>query len=171
MANRKGKATARNVVECAKHFGAGTRTVHHWVERGCPRNPDGSFDLEAVAEWCTANNNRGGSAEEKAVRVDILKLKRKQLSLEVGEQAGEMISVEVVESIVRRQIAMSNTHLRQIPDEILALLPESIDKKQIREAVESRLNNSLRELSETLSALAYELEMAPQGDEEGTAAE
>lgn len=37
--------------ELANACGVGRATAYRWIRRGCPRRDDGSFDVDAVAEW------------------------------------------------------------------------------------------------------------------------
>lgn len=38
-------------IQVAKAFGVVPKTVTRWSQTGCPRNPDGTYDLKKVIEW------------------------------------------------------------------------------------------------------------------------
>lgn len=45
------------VAGVARALGVSRQTVYSWLKNGCPRNPDGSLDLERVLAWRRASGN------------------------------------------------------------------------------------------------------------------
>lgn len=56
MAQRRRRTSAKKLTRTAlaKDLGVAHSTVGRWVDRGCPRNKDGTFDRDAVVAWRAA---------------------------------------------------------------------------------------------------------------------
>lgn len=50
--------------EVCDAFHVGDRAVYKWVEAGCPRNADGTYDLYVVHCWLVENNGSGKKSHE-----------------------------------------------------------------------------------------------------------
>lgn len=80
--------------DIARRFGVATKTVtNDWAKDGCPRNSDGSFDLDKVVAWRKAKLQ--AAADDPSVRAQSAKtaLQSKRLMLQCEKLETEIMLV------------------------------------------------------------------------------
>lgn len=55
---RRAEKLAASVAALARATNVARSTARRWVSNGCPRRPDGRFDIDAVAAWVKAYRSR-----------------------------------------------------------------------------------------------------------------
>jgi len=74
-------------------------TIAKWVEDGCPRNEDGSYNIKLVAEWRvkyekTKYINKNDPDEKYLQEIEKIKLQRKKLEMDIETAKKNTIPVQ-----------------------------------------------------------------------------
>lgn len=158
--------------ECAQELGISIRTLTNWVSKhGCPRNSDGSYDIDEVRQWADTMKHKLGrrgrahgdvrapggysvDAEEvEDVREELLLAKlRKELAqaekheLDVQERRKLLISAQEAAEHLQDCISRAKSVLLGGP---ATLAPDlvGLEVRDIQETLEAWVYTSLKELS------------------------
>lgn len=110
---------AMRELDIAEVFRVNPRTVRKWSsENGCPRRPDGFYELLAVIEWYAKRNNTEEmpvatlSATKTQQEIKILKLKEEKMGMELAEAKAASIPLDVYERVKSAFIESFTTYLR-----------------------------------------------------------
>lgn len=90
--------------EISEIFSVNEDTIENWVERGCPVNDNGKFDLGEFITWWAENIFEGGSYggslnnddDIKAAKLSYLKAQAREKNLKADMLEGTLIAVDEV---------------------------------------------------------------------------
>lgn len=85
------KIEGKDIIRC---FGVTRKTIYEWIDKGCPRNEDGTFDAKAVFDWYV------GWVKSKYEDDDNLKVQK--LRAEIKYKEAQVIKIQQ-DYIERRQ--------------------------------------------------------------------
>lgn len=158
----------RTVAEVASHFGVSRRTIHEWVERGCPApaTREAMYDLDAISGWRAANvRPRPGADGKKAKRLDYWRTRNeraKALAAEesLKQQQGDLVETEFVCRLLTRHVATHNALFEQLADRVLSLLPArfpAADRRRVNEGVTKLVTDLRQQMAELIEEWEQEL--------------
>lgn len=144
----------------ARKLGVSPKTVmHNWVKKGCPRNQDKTFDLDAVQAWRRAQEAESTSSAASRSSISSLQERRlalqcEKLELELQVQRGQLhdknACAQSLASVVNEALLpLTYVHLRvkeqfpDVSDEIINCIATAINDAfaMIREALLSNRDN------------------------------
>lgn len=156
MAKKKKNPQAATIVttrsDVARHFAVAERTVGNWIARGMPGRP-GRYDLAAIAAW------RGGrqpakpgrlSPEREAAMARHELARAEEREIKVARLRGQLVAVDPARRLVGRRVHEARSVLDQLPDQILAGLPESLadaDRRRVAETARTSVARTCKMLS------------------------
>lgn len=142
----------------ARALGVHAGTVRRWVRKGCPRNSDGSFDVEAVRAWvqdmratgrqkavekihggydeddAPVEDLGGGSSdaarEKRDVDAQYKKLRAALLALELKTKRAELVPRSEIETMLVSRMQTFKRALRALARRIA---PELVNVPDVRE--------------------------------------
>jgi len=127
--------------QLATMLGVSTNSVGQWKRRGCPCNPDGTYNAHQVSEWRRLRDeekarSEGGAREldrKRALEVQITELKLRRAQREVVE-------VKSVQGELERLCEQIKAHSLTMLDEMVSRLRIGHDgRKAMREARDAML--------------------------------
>jgi phage terminase Nu1 subunit (DNA packaging protein) len=109
-------------------------TIARWLEDGCPRNADGTYNLKMVIDWRIKREKerwlKQGDPKRDA-EIEKIKNQNEKLLLEIQEMRRQNISRERFEDIQRRQaselMAFLSEGYKRIAQELMAALGMKLD--------------------------------------------
>lgn len=126
MARRKTR-TVSTPQELAAACNVGRSTAYRWVQDGCPRNQDGTFDVDVVAEWARRRRSESASrapadeiemvhdlgtgkvtemTERAHADVTYRKIRTALAALELKKRKGDVIEREKVAELLARRAVL-----------------------------------------------------------------
>ena len=154
-------AVAKGVV--AGIYGVSVRTVMTWLQRGCPRNPNKTFNLKAVIEW--HEREISGEASQDALEQKIQREKLRALRIRNDHEEGRLIALDVAIGVQSRSVVEARTRLVTLPDRIVLLLrPE--DRGKVKPQIAREVDLALTDLAEGTGRDAYMTTAADRAAEE-----
>jgi phage terminase Nu1 subunit (DNA packaging protein) len=105
-------------IDIAEVFRVNPRTVRRWAsDLGCPRRPDGLYELLAVIEWYAKRNNpdenpQSLSQTKTQQEIAILRLKEEKLTMELETAKLRSVPTDVHERVKQSLIESFTTYLR-----------------------------------------------------------
>lgn len=140
--------------DVARHFGVSLRTIAYWLGKGCP-GQQGHYDLDDIEAWREREDARttGRTSNTEADRGRKLDNDLKELRLR--KMRGELVAVEPVRRLFTSQIHTAKSHLDQLTDQVLAVLPDDTPTETLKEArlrIQRAIDNTYVTLSDLLAA-------------------
>lgn len=131
----------------ARALGVAARTVDGWLENGCPRHPDGSYDIETVKKW---REDRAAERRRKLhpagddLGVDWVKRDARAVALIREKKLADLYENYFHRDDVSRLFTLRANHLRRG----LLALPRAVaqefrDVQGLEEHVEARVHELL----------------------------
>lgn len=149
-----------SLTEVAALLGKHRNTISKWIGQGCPyvekadrdRGKEWQLSLPAVMDW------REKYAVEQAVgdtsKLDIDEARRRKTvaeaalaELELSKQRGEVVSLEVVSTVVGDQLSACKARLVAIPTKVAPVLVSVTDVTECRDIIDAAVREALNELS------------------------
>jgi hypothetical protein len=110
---------AMRELDIAEVFRINQRTVRRWsAENGCPRRPDGLYELLAVIDWYAKRNSNPDempttlSASKTTAEINLLRLKEEKLELELDAARAASVPTDVHQRVITALIESFTTYLR-----------------------------------------------------------
>lgn len=135
----------QNASTIARKFAVARKTVYEWVEKGCPRNPDGSFDEDAVLAWrkatlqAAANDpNVKMAASKAALQAKRLLHQCEILELQIMQQRGKLHSKDACAASVTSICSEHLSPLLNVHAQIRAQFPEL--PQAVTDAIQVRID-------------------------------
>ena len=149
VVNENWESTTQTIV--ATIFGVSPRAVRKWeIDKGCPRNADGTFNLRDVVAWWQTEYDERLAALETDAQSDWLEKKReyeaKLKELDLNERKRELIPAPFVRRGVATVIEAFKRNLLGQPTKLAATFA-SLDRP---EDCQAELEREHRELLEDL---------------------
>lgn len=149
---KTGQFDQLSAVAVAAVWGITPQAVGLWhSKQGCPRNPDGTYNLAAVIAWREARIRAeadlepgpGGGAQSPELE-GWRRARRKMAELELERISGSLISLEEVErGRVERVIYLKRSMLA-LPRQVAPVLV-GLEARQIQTLLKERLEDMIRE--------------------------
>lgn len=155
---------AASLSEVAAHFDVSDRAVGYWRAHGMP-GTRGAYDLDAIDQWrATSQVGRMSGPGTDEARARLLQTKAEAEEIKLARLKGELVELRAVVRWYRRHINDVKSQLDQLPERVLAILPESIEPETQRTT-----QRALRRLVDDLYtqlADATEFREEEEGEEE-----
>lgn len=140
--------------EVARHFGVTVRTVAYWLGKGCPGN-QGHYDLDDIEAWREREEARTTGRPSNTEADRGRKLDNDMKELRLRKLRRELVAVEPVRRLFVSQIHTAKSHLDQITDQVLAVLPDDTPTETLAEArirVQRAIDNACVTLADLLGS-------------------
>ena len=138
-------ARAPTPKELAKALGVARGTVYRWIRHGCPREPDGSFDVSHVSRWRATQAAARGDSGAGATAVERWQAARaERIELEVRELRGELIRRDEVEELMANVAAAMRRDMRRLGRKLARDLVNVPDAREIQRRVNLEHDRILR---------------------------
>ena len=148
----------RTQLQLAEVFGVTLRTVNRWTRAGCPRRPDGSYEIIAVHSWHAQRATdaartgvpveddllEGHDGEWWAARYRQLKAKQEEIMLDVLR--GKYISAAAVERDQVQRILIIKSRFLALPHQLAGAL-YGLEPYQIQELLDARIREIIAEFA------------------------
>lgn len=149
--------TTRN--EAAAVLGVSLRYFSEWLKEdgfpgfsGSPGRQDGYFPIAEIEAWRATHPRFGQTSHANESRDRINVARAKKLELEYEQALGNLIGVDVVERFIVRTLAAAKAILETLDEEVIALMPESIDAAT-RAKIRRKVGDKVDQIQNTLAEL------------------
>lgn len=145
--------------EAAAALGVSLRYFSEWLNEpgfpgfsGSPGRQDGYFPISEIEAWRANHPKFGqtGSGNDSRDRINVARAKK--LELEYERELESLISVDVVERFIVRTLSAAKAILETLDEEVIALMPESIDAKT-RTKIRRKVGDKVDQIQSTLAEL------------------
>lgn len=149
--------------DIGKLFGVNSTAVTHWFQRGdCPRNQDGTYNLEAVIEWrktqgATKTGTDGSYGDHRTRKI---KAEADKVEIQVDLIRKDVIPIQTVKAGLQDMLVAFRGRIMNIARSISPVLAGMDDSGKIQDLIEERHIEALEELS------TYNPDDVPMGDDE-----
>lgn len=132
--------------ETARFLGISSRRFWDLVAAGLPRRDDGLFDAAAISQWRAARaatTAAEGSGERSQSEAELARIRVEEARLDLAAKRGELIERDLPQRILLAHTAELISHLNELPDYFVALLPASVpanEKRKLRDACERKVS-------------------------------
>lgn len=111
--------------EMGKIFGVRNDTMSDWAKKGCPKEERGWWNLKKVIEWRgmgRPGDNMEISSEAKKLQADAdyKTAKARQAEVELQEQLGKLVPVEVITEDMQNAFAEMRQIMMKLPNDLHA---------------------------------------------------
>lgn len=141
-------------------FRVNQRTVRKWAsENGCPRRPDGLYELLPVIEWYAKRLKPMDEAPQSLSQtktqqeIAILKLKEEKLEMELATARESTVPVDMHERVKKDMIEAFTTYLRNSMMRNISMMRAIPDTE-----MEAMVNKFIIELTKQMSSAARQAE-------------
>ena len=109
--------------QLATMLGVSTNSVGQWKRRGCPCNPDGTYNAHQVSEWRRLRDEEKARSEGGARELDRKRALEVQITeLKLRRAQGEVVEVKSVHRELERLCEQIKVHSTAMIDEIAGKL-------------------------------------------------
>jgi len=139
----------------AKTFGVLPSAVTQWHKRkemsgGCPRNADGTYNLETVVVWRMAQGatRSGSTAGLAGERERLYKARADGAEINVALARGSVVPLQEVRAAVSDMIVAVRTRIMSIGQSVAPVVATMSDARLIKDFIDERNREALTELAE-----------------------
>lgn len=101
--------------DLAKLLGYSRSAPSSWGSRGCPRNADGSYNLQEVVRWLQGQSKGADDLSElDAATLRYRLAKAKLAELQLATARGKLIPIKDADAVFGKLVAMTNQALRNV---------------------------------------------------------
>lgn len=142
-----------SIQDLSKAVGRSVRRIYTWLESGCPRNRDGSFNLAKVLSWAIKHVRPSGGIipdhiqQRHEYHNRLAKARAQREELFLAEESGELVPRKDVERKWQKQITDARNAFHQIPIELSLLLGDEELRELVANEAQRLVNDALRTLS------------------------
>lgn len=144
-----------STAEMGKLFGIRNDTLSGWAEKGCPKEERGWWNLKKVIAWrgmARSGDNMEISSEAKKLQADAdyKTAKARQAEVELQEQLGKLVPIEVIQEDLQNAFAEIRQILMKLPNDLHAkihtLYPACAE--DVKDIADDTVRKSLLRLAE-----------------------
>ena len=140
--------------QIAKHYKVLASSINGWLAKGCPRNPDKTYDLEAVNKWYQTQNsnyNLGATLRQEKTKADIERVKKQNRDLDFQYQKAQGLvhSKEDCSKSLTEVLSANLQPLLSLGSRIAAQFPEL--GKRLKDAIDIEVDNTFENIRQGLS--------------------
>ena len=136
-----------NRSQLAEHFNVALTTIDDWRRSGCPNTKKGRsvvFNVRQVEEWI--NEKQGGELDYTQERAKLTKLQAEKVSLELEQQRGSLIPMDLVVATWQGHIGNARAKLLALPPKIAGQVIAIDNYLEIEQLITGLVYEALDEL-------------------------
>jgi phage terminase Nu1 subunit (DNA packaging protein) len=162
-----------NRTQIAEAFGVNLTTVDKWRRSGCPAEQNGKsviFSVRAVSDWLRSRDvESSGELDLSQERAKLTKLQAEKTKLELEQQRGNLIPMELVVATWQGHIGNARAKLLALPPKIAGQVIAMDNYLEIEQFTTGLIYEALDELEkdelsakqhESLESISDDLEVA-----------
>ena len=166
-----------NRAQISEAFGVNLTTIDKWRRSGCPSVQKGKgviFSVRDVSDWLRSRDTAtGGDLDLSQERAKLTKLQAEKAKLELEQQRGNLIPMELVVEAWQGLIGNARAKLLALPPKAAAQVVGVESYLEIEQVITILIHESLDELStdglpeeysQRLETIATDLEIAADAD-------
>ena len=142
----------RSVAELSESLGVTPSSIYAWLKKGCPRLPDGGFDLAAVEQWRASrrrppkldDENRADGSGLSPATEKYREFKALDAELKYRERVGELVERAKVDRDWADLGAAMKRDLRAVGRRLSRRLTNIAEPREIQRIIEDAIDNCLR---------------------------
>ena len=137
-----------NRSETAQKLSVALSTLDDWRRKGCPHTKSGKqvyFEIEELQKWL--NNRSGGELDYTQERAKLTRLQAEKVTLELEQQRGNLLPMELVIAAWQGHIANARAKLLALPPKAAAQVVGMESYLEIEKIVTELIHEALDELS------------------------
>ena len=108
-----------NRSETAQKLNVSLTTLDNWRRKGCPHTKTGKqvyFEIESLTRWL--DNRSGGELDYTQERAKLTRLQAEKVALELKQQRGKLMPLEMVILAWQGQVANARAKLLALPPKL-----------------------------------------------------
>ncbi len=151
---------ARSLAEVAQFLGLSERRVAEFRTRGMPGTP-GAYPLAEIGDWYERAVRQQSGADHAA---ELMRIRARREQLELQSREGRLVDVDIPARIFEASAAHARQLFDQLPDRILAALPEALPpelRARVRELAAAQVQAICEQLADALTQWAESLRAGP----------
>ena len=136
-----------NRTNTATELDVSLTTLDYWRRKGCPYTKEGKtvfFELEELQEWL--DDRSGGELNYTQERAKLTKLQAEKVSLELDQQRGSLIPMELAIATWQGHIGNARAKLLALPPKVAGQVITMDSYREIEQLVTSLIHEALDEL-------------------------
>ena len=137
-----------NRTNTAAELDVSLTTLDYWRRKGCPYTKEGKtvfFELEELQEWL--DDRSGGELNYTQERAKLTKLQAEKVSLELDQQRGSLIPMELAIATWQAHIGNARAKLLALPPKVAGQVIAMDNYLEIEQLVTSLIHETLDELA------------------------
>ena len=137
-----------NRTNTAAELDVSLTTLDYWRRKGCPYTKEGKtvfFELEELQEWL--DDRSGGELNYTQERAKLTKLQAEKVSLELDQQRGSLIPMELAIVTWQAHIGNARAKLLALPPKVAGQVIAMDSYLEIEQLVTSLIHETLDELA------------------------
>tara|TARA_B110000091_G_scaffold73069_1_gene80512 strand:- start:55 stop:555 length:501 start_codon:yes stop_codon:yes gene_type:complete len=137
-----------NRTNTATELDVSLTTLDYWRRKGCPYTKEGKtvfFELEELQEWL--DDRSGGELNYTQERAKLTKLQAEKVSLELDQQRGSLIPMELAIATWQAHIGNARAKLLALPPKVAGQVIAMDSYLEIEQLVTSLIHETLDELA------------------------
>jgi len=139
-----------NRAQIAEAFGVELTSVDKWRRGGCPSEKVGKsviFSVREVSDWLRARDmESSGTLDLSQERAKLTKLQAEKATLELEQQRGNLIPMELIIETWQGHIANARAKLLALPPKAAAQVAGMESYLEVEQLITELINESLDEL-------------------------
>ena len=137
-----------NRTNTAAELDVSLTTLDYWRRKGCPYTKEGKtvfFELEELQEWL--DDRSGGELNYTQERAKLTKLQAEKVTLELEQQRGKLLPLEVVIITWQGHAAIARTKLLALPPKAASEVLGKESYIEVEHAIRDIIYEALDELA------------------------
>ena len=137
-----------NRSETAQKLNVSLTTLDDWRRKGCPHTKTGKqvfFDLDDLNQWL--NTRSGGELDYTQERAKLTKLQAEKVTLELEQQRGKLLPLEMVILAWQGQVANARAKLLALPPKVASHVLGMESYVEIEHTIRDIIYEALDELA------------------------
>jgi phage terminase Nu1 subunit (DNA packaging protein) len=137
-----------NRSETAQKLNVSLTTLDNWRRKGCPHTKTGKqvyFEIEVLNRWL--DNRSSGELDYTQERAKLTRLQAEKVTLELEQQRGNLLPMELVIAAWQGHIANARAKLLALPPKAAAQVVGMESYLEVEQAITELIHEALDELS------------------------
>ena len=137
-----------NRSDTAQKLNVSLTTLDDWRRKGCPHAKNGkqvSFNMDALKVWL--DNRSKGDLDYTQERAKLTRLQAEKVTLELEQQRGNLLPLEMVIEGWQGQIANARAKLLALPPKVASQVLGMESYLEVEQAITELIHEALDELS------------------------
>jgi len=137
-----------NRSETAQKLNVSLTTLDNWRRKGCPHTKTGKqvfFNIGTLKTWL--GNHSGGELDYTQERAKLTRLQAERVTLDLEQQRGKLLPLEMVILAWQRQVANARAKLLALPPKVASQVLSMESYVEVEQVIKDIIYEALDELA------------------------